>query len=39
MEVLQIIVQSIVTFLAGVMVGGTLQHKYGWLDKIINILT
>ena len=39
MDALQIIAQSFVTFLAGIMVGGVLQHKYRWLDKVINILT
>lgn len=39
MDAIIIITQTVASFIGGVIVGGTLQHRYRWLDRLINILS
>jgi len=36
MELLNTILQSLLIFMTGVLFGGLLQHRYKWLDKIVD---
>jgi len=39
MEMINTIAQTMVAFLAGIMVGGILQVRFRWLDKFVNIIS
>lgn len=38
METFLIIIQSLGSFFCGVLVGGLLQSKYRWLDKLVDFI-
>jgi hypothetical protein len=39
MEIITVLTQNLLLFLAGMVTGGYLQHKTNWLDRLAKLLS